>query len=519
MIPNPLYAMKTFITILTTVSFGLAAMAQNGIQWQQSLGGSSFDFSKEIEPATDGGYIAVGYSQSNDGDFMSGYGAGDCRVSKLGANGSLEWTKNYGGNGFDFGYSIKASDDNGYVMVGYTESNDGDVTMQHGAGDFWVLKLDSVGTIVWQKTFGGAQTDKAQSVQQTSDGGMVVVGYTESVDGDVSGNHGGGDCWAIKLDANGNVQWQKCLGGSGYDFAQAVIETTDGNYVIVGGTNSCNGNVSLQHGNGDCWMVKLNTTGAILWQKSIGGSDYDYPQAIQETADGGLIVAAYTQSADGDVAGAYGNGDCWVVKCDASGTIQWQRVVGGSGNDYAYSIKQNNAGDYVMVGYSEINDGDVSGNHGNYDCWMVQLSASGQLLVQQSFGGSSVDIAYDVCETADGAYVIAGYSESMDGDVTSNHGGGDCWLIKVNSMSVGLEEIVPETLVVAPNPSAGVFNFLNVADESFISIYSLTGALVMEAEMMQGNHQIDLSNTAKGIYYYKIEDKKGSIVTGKLMLN
>ena len=490
------------------------------IQWQKSLGGGMYDYSKEIDHTSDGGFITIGYTESNNGDVSFNRGAGDWWIVKTNAAGTIEWGKTYGGTGFDYGYSIQQTSDGGYIAAGYTESNDGDVISNNGGGDSWIIKLDAFGAIEWQKTFGGSLTDNAQCVRQTADDGYIICGYSESSDGDVTGNHGGGDCWIIKLNELGSLEWQTALGGSSYDFAQDIKQTPDGGYVMSGGSNSNDGDVTGQNGNGDCWIAKLDLTGTIIWENSLGGSNYDFGQSIEMTDDGGYIIAGYSESNDVDVSGQHGNGDCWIIKCNNSGNLQWQKSLGSTGNDYAFCIQQLTAGGYLLTGYSEMNDGDVSGNHGNYDCWIVKLDELGTIQMQKSIGGTGVDIGYSIRETSAQTYIIAGYSESTDGDVFGNHGGGDSWIIKLGESSVGMNEtIVEQTVSVAPNVSSGYFNFYGLAEESKIEIYDVTGKIIFETNVKDEVYNMDISNQAKGIYFYRIRLKNEAISSGKIMLN
>jgi len=237
---------------------------------------------------------------------------------------NIEWQKCLGGSNDDEAYSVQQTSDGGYIVAGSTRSNDGDVSGNHEevwwlVWDFWVVKLDRYGDIEWQKCLGGSDSDWAESIQQTNDGGYIVAGYTGSNDGDVSGNHGEKDFWVVKLDRYGDIEWQKCLGGSGGggsggDYAYSVQQTSDGGYIVAGETWSNNGDVSGYHGGGDVWVVKLDRYGDIKWQKCLGGSSWDWAYSIQQTNDGGYIVAGLTRSNDGDVSGNYGEKDFWVVK-------------------------------------------------------------------------------------------------------------------------------------------------------------------------------------------------------------
>ncbi|MCX6296904.1 MAG: T9SS type A sorting domain-containing protein [Bacteroidetes bacterium] len=505
-----------FVYLLSTNIHGQFS----SIQWQKSIGGGMYEFSKEIEYTSDGGTINIGYTESSDGDVIFNHGGGDCWIVKLNASGAIDWKKTYGGTGFDYGYSIKQTPDGGYIAAGYTESHDGDVTINKGGGDCWIIKLDNSGTIIWQKTFGGTLNDNGQSIALTADGGYIVTGYTESNNGDVTWNYGAGDCWVLKLDNSGSIQWQKSLGGSSYDFGQDIKQTSDGGFILSIGSNSNDGDVLTQHGNGDCWIVKLDNSGSIQWQKSFGGSNYDFGQSIEQTIDGGFILAGYSESNDGDVTAQHGNGDCWVVKCDKFGNLQWQKALGSSGNDYAYSIKQIDNGGYVLTGYSGLNDGDVIGNHGDYDCWVIELDNMGIVRMQKSFGGTGTDIGYSIRQTSPDSYIIAGYSTSSDGDVIGNHGGGDCWILRLNVSTLSIADYSQEqTITVAPNPSSGNFNFSGLQDESNLVIYDITGKIILQSEVKGINYSLNLKDEEKGIYFYSVTKKDGTNKTGKIILN
>ena len=295
------------------------------------------------------------------------------------AQPALEWQHPLGGTGDEEANAIQQTTDGGYIMAGWTGSNDGDVTGNHGGslyGDAWVVKLDGSGISQWQHALGGTGDDVASAIQQTTDGGYIMAGWSGSYDGDVSGNHGGGDAWVIKLDGNGTLQWQRALGGTDIDAAVSVQQTTDGGYIMAGITGSNDGDVSGNHGgtvHQDAWLVKLGGTGNIQWQHALGGTYIDVAGSVQQTTDGGYIIAGGTGSNDGDVSGGHGGWDAWVVNLDNIGSLQWQHALGGTGSDWAYGIQQTTDGGYIMAGYTSSNDGDVSGNHGSDDAWIVKL--------------------------------------------------------------------------------------------------------------------------------------------------
>jgi len=369
------------------------------------------------------------------------------------------WQKSFGGSGNDGAWAIQQTTDDGYIVAASSTSNDGDVSGNHGGDgpgeDYWIIKLDFFGNMMWQKSLGGTDSfdpfgqinrEPAYSVQQTTDGGYIVTGYSASTDGDVTGNHGGKDFWVVKLTPNGDIKWQKSLGGSSNEAASSIQQTTDGGYIISGVSKSSKSDVTGNHGGYDYWIVKLapdtgtNALPAIEWQKSLGGSGEDMAYSVQQTTDGGYIVAGSSNSTDGDVTGNHGSNDYWIVKLNSYGNIMWQKSLGGSGTDNAYSIQQTTDGGYIIAGETRSNNGDVSGNHGLYDYWVVKLAPDTvnpttppAIEWQKALGGSDEDIAQSIQQTQDGEYIVAGASKSDNGDVTVNHGGEDFWVVKLAS--------------------------------------------------------------------------------------
>ena len=419
-----LYALAVF-------SMASSAVASADLVWQKCLGGSSWEFARSVQPTADGGYIVAGYTNSTDGDVSGNHGEDDYWIVKIDCSGNIVWQKCLGGSSWDEAYSVQPTIDGGYVVAGYTYSNDGNVTGNHGLNDYWVVKLDSSGCLVWQRCLGGSKDDYAQSVQQTADGGYVVAGWASSNDGNVSGNHGGDDYWVVKLDGSGNIVWQKCLGGSSWDEAYSVQPTADGGYIVAGLTNSNDGNVSGNHGGLDYWVVLLNGSGNIVWQRCLGGSGEDVAFSVQQTPVGGYVISGLTGSNDGNVSGNHGQEDFWVVSLDGSGNLVWQRCLGGSSWEYARDVQPTADGGYVVAGYTYSNDDDVSGNHGELDFWVVLLNSSGDIVWQKCLGGSSWEGAFSIQPTSDGGYVLAGATDSNDGDVKGLHGDYDYWIVKL----------------------------------------------------------------------------------------
>ncbi|MDD1729368.1 MAG: hypothetical protein LUQ50_09895, partial [Methanospirillum sp.] len=298
----------------------------------------------------------------------------------------LTWQRCVGGSEDEESYAMIQTSDGGYLMGGYSYSNDGDVSGNHGSADYWIAKFDASKNLQWQKCLGGTGFEVISSIIQTTDGGYLAGGHSFSNDGNVTGNHGKSDIWIVKLDASGNITWQKCFGGSEYELIYSVIQMSDGGYLIGGATDSDDGDVSGHHGSRDIWVVKLDTSGNLVWQKCLGGSLHDVSYTTIQTTDGGFLVYGKTYSDDGNVTGYHGGLDIWVVKLDSAGTLVWQNCLGGSGLDYPYSVIQTTDGGYLVNGCSTSNDGNVTGNHGNSDIWALKLDTSGNLVWQKYLG-------------------------------------------------------------------------------------------------------------------------------------
>jgi Bacterial Ig domain/Ig-like domain CHU_C associated len=437
--------MKTFIlSICLFLTFSLQANSQApAIEWQKTYGGSDydgfgyFDGVPKIINTTDGGYIFAGSTFSNDGDVTGNHGTWDYWVVKINSTGNIQWKKTFGGSLSENPNAIIQTSDGGYIFAGGSNSNDGDISNNHGDYDYWVVKLSSSGNIQWNKTFGGTNQDIAMSIVQTSEGGYIVAGNSASNDGDVSGHHGNTgnlnfDYWIVKLSNSGNIEWQKSFGDSGKDEPFSIFQTTDGGYIVAGGSDSNGGEVTGNHGNYDFWIVKLSSVGNIQWQKSFGGTNIDIARQILQTSDSGYIVVGDIKSNNGDVIGNHGLIDYWVIKLTNAGNIEWQKTLGGSHDDEPVSILPTSNGGYIVAGGSWSDDGDVTGNHNSYDFWIVKLSSTGNIQWQKSLGGTNYDFAYSIIQSTEKGYLIVGPSFSNNGDVTGNRGNSDFWVVKLS---------------------------------------------------------------------------------------
>jgi hypothetical protein len=354
----------------------------------------------------------------------------------------------------------------------------------------------------WQKTLGGTNLDVAYSIQPTPDGGYIMAGETVSTNGNVIGNHGSNDVWVVKLSSTGNLQWQKTLGGTNADVAYSIQPTPDGGYIFAGFTGSTNGDVTGNHGGQDSWVVKLSSTGSLQWQKCLGGINYDRAQSIQPTPDGGYIVVGYTGSTNGDVTGNHGGSDTWVVKLSSTGSIQWQKALGGTGDDFAFSSQPTPDGGYIVAGVTQSNNGDVTGSHGSKDAWVVKLSSTGSLQWQKCLGGTGYDEAQSIQPTPDGGYIVAVYTTSTDGDIIGNHGYYDAWVVKLGP-ELASTTFNNQALTLYPNPTNGLLQLQTPNNTSFtkIIITDNTGKTVLE--QTQNTTQVDVEQLASGLYIIK----------------
>jgi len=491
-------------------------MAQPSIEWQQTFGGSKYDEARSIQQTHDGGSIVAGIAGSNDGDVGPTNGYDDVWVLKLDSLGAVQWKKLYGGSHLDWAFAIQITTDGGFVVAGFTKSNDGDVSGNHGDYDAWVLKLDSMGGIQWQKCLGGSGWEEAWDIQQTTDGGYIVAGRSSTPDGDVTVNHGSLDYWVVKLSSTGQIEWQKSLGGGLLDLAYSVSQTMDGGYIVAGETSSPDGDVSNLHGGFDYWVVKLNFEGKILWQKTLGGTGHDRANDIHQTRDGGYIVVGQSRSSGGDVTGSHGGYDFWVVKLNETGDIEWQKALGGTAEDYGSSIQQTNDDGFVVIGQAQSNNGDVLNNDGGADLWVVKLMETGEIQWQKTLGGSMAEHGFSIQQTPDEGYILAGESWSNNGDVSGVQGKTDFWVVKLSPESSSTIETHSGILKLHPNP-ADQFISLQTTSLDLTLRVRITDLLGRELsrQTIQNGGNANIASLPSGIYLLTATTSSGKLYSGK----
>jgi len=343
------------------------------ILWEKYHGGTNDDRGYVVREVNDGLVLAGAMLSKTYGDLKTN-GGWDGLVIKTDKVGNVIWKQNYGKNRGETIRDIIKTNDNGYIFCGYTFSYDYET--HHGGKDFWIVKTDHNGKIKWEKVLGGSNYDMAYSVVQTRDNQYVVAGYSFSTNGDLEGmnNHGGGDYWIVKLDYSGNIVWSKLYGGSGWEEVRQVIETRDRGFLLAGVSSSNNGDVSNGKGHWDAWLVKLDRNGELEWEKSYGGSSYDKAFSVQQLSDRGYVVAGMTKSNDGDVEKHHGDSDVWVFRTDRYGKLIWEHTIGGKESESAEKVLRLKDGRFAVAWGEFIGCESFAGDDGRlYDNFNVTL--------------------------------------------------------------------------------------------------------------------------------------------------
>jgi hypothetical protein len=495
----------------------LISIAQPGIEWQRCYGGSNTDAPSSLQICEDGGFVAIGQTLSQDGNVTGLHGASDAWLIRIDSSGQLLWQKTYGGSGIDRALEVRTTSDGGFILCGHTLSNDGDVSGNNGYYDAWVLKLNEIGDIEWQKCFGGTDWDEALDIVQTQDGGYVIAGHTLSDDGDVSHHIGGHDYWVVKINSVGEIEWEKTYGGTGHDKARSIIQTPDGGYIVAGESASNDGDVSVNKGQSDYWVVKLNFEGKIEWEKSYGGSTIDEGYTILNARDGGYLVYGQTYSSDGDIVGHHGFYDWWVIKLNQSGNIIWTKTLGGNQQEYAYRANNSNEGGFILTGATLSTNGDITNSNGGSEAWIVKLSNDGDLLWQRTLGGGQQEQGKSILQIQDGSYILIALAWSNDGDVSGVQGKSDYWIVKLSPETSSIPETPAGPLLLAPNPAQDYVRIRVPQQEGLlhITLSDATGR-ILQRRTIPNDSEFDLSGLPVGMYLFSATDKDGRVYAGKV---
>lgn len=394
----------------------------------KTFGMGSYAEGYALTAATGGGYVATGrVGQSFNDDVL---------IVRTSSAGDTTWTRRLRSEGNDYGYGVCASSDGGYVVTGFTNG------LGAGEMDVLLVKTSATGSVLWSRTYGGSRTDQAFGVQQTSDGGFIVGGFT--TDNYVAT---GADFLLLKTDASGNLSWARAYGGEAGEHAFAVCQTSDGGFALVGGTTSYGA------GGDDIWLVKTDAAGTLLWSRTYGGASYDEATSVYATNDGGVVVAGRTLNF-----GA-GNTDILVIRTNSAGDVQWARTFGGNSAEAQVAIQPTpEGGCAISAATSSFGDGTL-------DAYLVVTDATGTPLLSRTFGASGLDFCYGVTPATDGGYTLVGSSGSFGPTAPS------LTLIKTNAAgssgcfgaSAATISGTPSLTVTTPAPTATSRAFANAA--------------------------------------------------------
>jgi hypothetical protein len=460
----------------------------------ETFGRSNSDTCNSIEQTTDGGYILTGTTKSY------GAGSGDVWLIKTDSSGNELWNKTFGGSSYDEGESINETNDGGFIITGWTYS------YTAGENDIWLVKTDSFGNEMWNKTFGGNSSDYGYSGKQTTDGGYIVLGITRDYD------LGPYNATLIKTDSAGNIFWNKTFTWNitNSDHGYSVQQTLDGGYIFTGYTE-------FQSAEMDLWLVKTDSSGNEMWNKAFGGVIYyDQGHSVQQTSDGGYIITGNTKS--------YGAGliDVWLIKTDSFGNETWNKTFGGGSSDSGYSVQQTSDGGYVIAGMTYS----YGAGGGENDVWIIKTDSSGNEQWNKTFGGINSDSGESVQQTSDGGYIVTGKTKSYGA------GNFDIWLIKTNKtghLLYSTGELTSTNLLAGQEINSinqFNYNFLNVTgigtfvqfSQDKINWYNSLGVLNDWNQLNSGTHSIDLTllGWKSGSFFYHMNFSYGGVVSPTL---
>jgi len=469
---------------------------------------------------SDNGFLITGISTGNSGDVSGFHGsfANDAWVLKIDSTGSIEWQKCLGGSAYDAGVKVIETS-GGYFIACDGGSLDGDQTLNHGNIDFWLVKLDFSGNILWEKSYGGDLSEEIYGFSLSPDESIIISGYAESVNnGDVQGSYYStgavGDAWVIKLDSIGNLQWQKCVGGTGTEqYGNNAVDALGNIYLIPrAGSFDFDATCTSPHfGNG--WLVKLDSTGTVLWDKCYGGSGGGTLYSII-IKDDLILMTGRSTSSDGDLTHLYGYSDAWILLTDTAGNKIFSQSYGGSLTDEFFDARFTYDNKIIAGGLTKSNDYDVTKRHGLDESWLVCVDMSGNLIWQNTYGGSGYEILKAVLPLEDGRVaMVSSTSSNNDGDVSGFHGNTDFWFT-VLDISTNINTNLVEQLHVFPQPFTTSFTLQLPKPEPKnsaykIEMYDINGrAISLSSSISENKIRIipDVS-LASGMYFVRIIDE------------
>jgi hypothetical protein len=518
--------------------FGNEIMAQPlKIKWQTCFDLPGREIIYDIEPVNDGYFVLQGY--------VGEYEDGQILLRRITASGELIWEKQYGGSLGEGAVKISKANDNNFIIMGATASSDGDVTFNPYPGSYshWLIKIDSIGNIIWDKVLGNTSRNTIEDGILT-DNGIILYGWIAGGGGDVTNFYGGYDAWVIKTDLEGNKLWDYTIGKSSIDYGFCVVETRDKG-ILLGGSSlideGTGGNIDCQsHGwKPDAVLFKLDSLGKYQWQRCYGGSEIDNIHTIKKLSDG-YLLGCTSSSSDGDLIGSgYHEGylppgydrtrDIWLIKIDTAGNIIWQKCYGGTYGEIVHEIYVKDNGNYLIFGSTRSFDGDVIENHSidiySDDIWIFEIDSVGYLLWQKCLGGIGMEgRLMAVHKKNEYSYLTASQIIGL------NSGNIDCeynhyydqgtWLFELSDSTLSVQERnIRADFKLYPNPADSYMIFESTSRKNgLIAIYDIYGNRKLSQVVTENKTLLDVSRYFNGMYLLKHTDKSGRSVTKKFVI-
>lgn len=402
------------------INFSDLTFLENSIKVIEIIGGSEEDIVKKVVATNDGGFVLVGNTKSIDGYFEIKDRIGnDVFLIKFDLEGQIEWINTYGGSDDDVGNDVIETEDGQFYLIGYSKSSNGDASINKGQHDNWLIKIDSKGKLIWEKSYGFAGHDHAYNIIKTNDGGLFFNGFIDVTASQGEGGllrHGVGEFWCHKVDMNGEIIWRRYFGGSNNDRSYDAIETSDGGFILVGTSESQDVEKTISFGSYDIWVIKISSSGNLIWEKSYGGSAIDEGVKIIKSQDDNYMIIGNTNSKIIEGVNTIGNNDFLMIKINSSGTLLNMFRHGSTEFDYAKDIIQTKDGSYFITGYSR-NPKNIEGTSlKNNAVFLIQTQRSGIIQNAWELNGGNEDLGYSISQLNNGSIVLAGTTESIDSD-------------------------------------------------------------------------------------------------------
>lgn len=427
------WVVGVFFGLLTCFSF---QSAQGQIAfWQQYIGGQAFEYGRAFLYLPNETIVIAGETFSQEQLGADNHSdKSDVVVFKWTTQGTIIWQRTLGGSGYEYVKALIRTQDGGIVLIGSTNSSDGDIPKNLGGSDIWVCKLDDNGNTLWQQVLGGRNDDQGLALLEAPNGDILVAGESGSPNTAYARPHQGAlDGWIARLAPNGNKLWEKHYGGSSNDKITGLHALEDGTILVVGVSDSEDGDIQQAYGKKDAWLFSIDAEGEMGWSKNFGGSDNDDILSSQLTPTGDLVLGGTTFSQDQYIPEHQGEGDCWLFKVNQAGSILWSRTFGGSRPDGINYVTITADSNYLACGLtrSKTGDGDVEMNQGYYDGWLIKLNQNGERLWSRTMGYDGKESFTQIIQLREGGFLAMGYATQARGavfELPGHHGGGDIWL-------------------------------------------------------------------------------------------